>query len=296
MLVDNEINPEKYTKDELAKNKKSADAAYAYAHKYTDGAYVDKALKIPDQGFAKKTDAEKWLSRYFELSGEEKQDYIDQINKDNAVRELDLITKAVCEYKCVLPEDELFKCIVHCDIKRKFYSWFYCVEELLTSPWVYVCNELEFNAHMEELSGCPVALKEWQEGLKAQNNSESDIVYHEGKGYEVGAIYEFSDDGLLWDVGILTGNNSDDEYPSFESDGLQYVFCRKSKREIGGITEQSIELINGNGYCFDYNNNGPLMKLGCHGVYKKKTNQFIISDGVIASEYCTNIQPLTPAK
>ena len=239
-LVDNELNPDKYTKNQLIADK-------------------DQSCPILSRFYHKSYTYSGVISSFFQSPSENKQDYIDQINKDNSVRELDLITKAVCEYKC---------------------------------NWQGGFDVDDFNNHIKELSGCPVALKEWQDGLEAHRNPVSNIVYHEGKGYEVGAIYEFSDSGSVWSVDILTGKSSDGLYP-FLADGNEYAICRKSKNKIGTIKEQPAELIDGKAYCFDYNAHSPLMKFACHGVYKKERNRFITSDGFVVSAYCSNIKPLT---
>ena len=71
MLVDHQLNPAKYTKEQLDKN---AEDAYAFYAAYTVTAYVYAAAR---------TAAAYWLGRYFEFTGENKQDYIDAINKEN---------------------------------------------------------------------------------------------------------------------------------------------------------------------------------------------------------------------
>ncbi len=67
MVIDHQLNPEKYTKEQLKDNAAAADAYAAYAA-YADGLTSDAA-------------AEQWVNRYFEQTGENKQDYIDHINK-----------------------------------------------------------------------------------------------------------------------------------------------------------------------------------------------------------------------
>lgn len=269
ILFDNELNPYKYTKKDLAENKKSATAAGA--------AYVAYGYGTAS-----------WLNNYFESTGENKQDYIDKINKDNSVRELDLITKAVCEFKCELPEDTNFNYIAVCGIKCRF-SWGNRTEELFNSSWEYVCNESEFNDHIKELSGCPLALKKWQDGLEAQKKPVSNIVYHEGKGYEVGAIYEFSNNDDKYMLGVLTGRSCDDLYP-FLAGNIKYALCRKSKNKIGTIKEQSIELIDGECYQFDCESGR------VNGVYSFSCNRFVCLQGGFQANICTNIKSLTLAK
>ncbi len=67
MVIDHQINPEKYTQEQLEENYNAADAAYVAA------AYVAAATVCSNY----------WLNKYFKETCENKQDYIDAINKDN---------------------------------------------------------------------------------------------------------------------------------------------------------------------------------------------------------------------
>ena len=69
-VIDHQLNPDKYTTEQLEQNADSAAAAAAAYAAHT--AYTAAAA-----------DTTHWLNRYFRLSGENKQDYIDAINKDN---------------------------------------------------------------------------------------------------------------------------------------------------------------------------------------------------------------------
>tara|TARA_R110000823_G_scaffold80774_2_gene183739 strand:- start:138 stop:779 length:642 start_codon:yes stop_codon:yes gene_type:complete len=64
------MDKESFTKDELKKNKESADAAAAYAAAYAAD-YVDYAADYVDYG----------IDMYFKKTGENKQDYIDEIKR-----------------------------------------------------------------------------------------------------------------------------------------------------------------------------------------------------------------------
>ena len=70
MVIDHQLNLGKYTQEQLEQNADSAAADAAAYAAYT--AYTAAAA-----------DTTHWLNRYFRLSGENKQDYIDAINKDN---------------------------------------------------------------------------------------------------------------------------------------------------------------------------------------------------------------------
>ena len=78
MVIDNQINPDKYTLDELKANAEAADA-----NANTDTAYVEAyaACAACADTYAAAADADYWLNEYFNYSGENKQDYIDAINK-----------------------------------------------------------------------------------------------------------------------------------------------------------------------------------------------------------------------
>jgi len=82
IVIDNQLNPDKYTKEQLKEN---ADAAYAYADAFAD-AYAYAAANYANAAYAYAdafADVDYWLGRYFRYTGENKQDYIDAINKDN---------------------------------------------------------------------------------------------------------------------------------------------------------------------------------------------------------------------
>ena len=65
MGIDNQLNPDKYTQKQLDKNENAAAAAYTAA---AASASAD-------------VDADYWFDRYFKITGENKQGYIDEINK-----------------------------------------------------------------------------------------------------------------------------------------------------------------------------------------------------------------------
>ena len=64
-VIDHQLNPDKYTKEQLKQNSEAAAYAATYA---ANAAYAAHAAY--------------WLKRYFKHTGENKQDYIDAINKD----------------------------------------------------------------------------------------------------------------------------------------------------------------------------------------------------------------------
>ena len=82
MVIDHHLNPGKYTRAQLQDN--------ADADKYTQE-QLDKNTYIAAYTAANAAavaadaaaDAVYWLNKYFNITGENKQDYIDAINKDN---------------------------------------------------------------------------------------------------------------------------------------------------------------------------------------------------------------------
>ena len=83
MVIDHQLNPDKYTKGQLEANRDNA-AAYADAADDTDAAaYAYSAATAACATYYADYYTGYWLDRYFEYTGENKQDYIDAINKDN---------------------------------------------------------------------------------------------------------------------------------------------------------------------------------------------------------------------
>ena len=87
MVIDHNLNPGKYTQEQLKQN---ADAAYdAYDYAYDAVAFAAKFAYFAahdayaNAAYAAYANVDYWLDRYFKITGENKQDYIDAINKDN---------------------------------------------------------------------------------------------------------------------------------------------------------------------------------------------------------------------
>jgi len=71
-VIDHQLNPGKYTQEELEENSNDA-----YEYSEDAAAYAD-ADAAAHAAYAA-ADAAYWLNEYFRLSGENKQDYIDSI-------------------------------------------------------------------------------------------------------------------------------------------------------------------------------------------------------------------------
>tara|TARA_R110002050_G_scaffold44235_1_gene105438 strand:- start:228 stop:509 length:282 start_codon:yes stop_codon:yes gene_type:complete len=92
MVIDNQLNPDKYTEEQLDENAADAYVAYyaadaaAAAYACTSAAYAHATAYASDDTDAATYAAatvDYWLRRYFKQTGENKRDYIDAINKDN---------------------------------------------------------------------------------------------------------------------------------------------------------------------------------------------------------------------
>ena len=81
MVIDHQMNPEKYTQEQLEDNAYAARAAYDAA--YTAAAAARAADADYVSAYVAAARAAYWLNEYFKKTGENKQDYIDAINKDN---------------------------------------------------------------------------------------------------------------------------------------------------------------------------------------------------------------------
>jgi len=109
-------------------------------------------------------------------------------------------------------------------------------------------------------------------------------INHEGKIYQVGAVYEFSDDGKTWYVDTLSGTQSKSNYPY---SGFKLI--RTCEVKAGTITEAPVKLIDGECYQFtdryDEEHKGFFLaendRLYCH------------TGGVVDPSKCTNIKLLT---
>lgn len=77
--------------------------------------------------------------------------------------------------------------------------------------------------------------------------SELKTVEHEGKAYQIGAVYEFSDDCSNWTVDVLTGFTLGATYP-ISSIRASWVHIRECQLPIGTITDAPLKLEDGEWY------------------------------------------------
>ena len=86
MVIDYQMNPGKYSKGQLKQNASEAAAIYAATGK--DARYVYHACVVTlinaDAAYVPTLiykDVNYWIDQYFEVTKENKQDYIDEINR-----------------------------------------------------------------------------------------------------------------------------------------------------------------------------------------------------------------------
>jgi len=107
------------------------------------------------------------------------------------------------------------------------------------------------------------------------------------KVYQVGAMYEFSDDGKTWHIDILEAIYQGSAYP-YKARSRVYDSIRVCKANSGTIEEAPVELIDGECYQFtdryDDEHKGFFLaendRLYCH------------TGGVVDPSKCTNIKRL----
>jgi len=112
-------------------------------------------------------------------------------------------------------------------------------------------------------------------------------IEHEGRIYQVGAVYEFSDDGKHWYVEVLEDIYQGSAYPYKARSGV-YDFIRVCKASLGTITEAPVKLIDGECYQFTdrYDDEHK-------GFFLAETDRLYCTTGaIIDPSRCTNIKRL----
>ncbi len=161
--------------------------------------------------------------------------------------------------------------------------------------WVNVCSRNEFNALVAELASnfgkCDISYqKHCSNEVTRLEGDKMKTVTHEGKVYQIGAVYEFSDDGADWRADVLlnvcnTLNNK------WEVESEYFDCIRECQAAIGTITEAAVELVDGECYQFDGYTFGT-----CKGVYDKEKGCFWVKGVSVQVKHRTNIKPLTVEK
>ena len=115
-------------------------------------------------------------------------------------------------------------------------------------------------------------------------------IEHKGKTYQVGAVYEFSDDGEEWCIDRLENINQYVTYPYETCPGDGYNFIRACEFSLGTIEEAPIELIDGE--CYQYTDR---LVNERKGFFSARRGVFFRTEGCDAPSECTNIKLLVVA-
>ena len=114
-------------------------------------------------------------------------------------------------------------------------------------------------------------------------------IKHEGKTYQVGAAYEFSDDGEEWCVGTLEDTYQGSAYP-YKTRSGGYRLIRVYETSLGTITDAPVKLKNGE--CYRYTD---LYGNERKGFFSARRGMFFRTEGCDAPSECTNIKLLVVA-
>jgi hypothetical protein len=118
--------------------------------------------------------------------------------------------------------------------------------------------------------------------------SEIKTVTHDGKVYQLGKHYLFSDDGSNWTISSLKSISYASDFP-FRSGFSWRLIKEFESSDVGTITPAPIELVDGAAYMFDFQGR----KVDRIGIYHKEVNHFIFPIGHTHVTNCTNIRPMT---
>jgi hypothetical protein len=117
--------------------------------------------------------------------------------------------------------------------------------------------------------------------------SEIKTVTYEGKVYQIGGVYEFSDEGKDWAVDELLSVGDSSIFP-FNARQYEWELIRKVNCTIGTITPAPVKLDNGAAYMFDYRARKDVI-----GLYSVCTETISSIVDVFRSKDCTNIRLMT---
>jgi hypothetical protein len=114
-------------------------------------------------------------------------------------------------------------------------------------------------------------------------------INHEGKVYQVGAMYEFSDDGYHWYTDILEDIHQNMTCPYRIRSSVGFRLIRVCEVKVGTITEAPLKLKNGE--CYQYEDRfGNKHK----GFFLAEPGRLYCTTGAIVDpSRCTNIKHLT---
>ena len=308
------------TQEALNDNRTAADADAAYAAAYAaadaaadadadaDAAYA--AAYAAADAAADADSSERWIKKYFELTGENKQDYIDALT----VKTKKAVLDAVIEFKGYFPSTLV-------DYDGWSYGWFQdATADSFNFQGATVCSFGEFNAYVDLLAS--------NMGKSAQSYEEYKAIYNYAIGARTGGAgcagykseptvftQEMADNGVLPSVGMECefdyNEDFDCKFDFSEGDSL-VCMCHSTDvngvpigvyRHMSGVTisleirlikpiTPPITLIGGKAYQFDIRGKYGKAK-GIQGIYSEKLRVFQSSSNGFHEETVENIQPLT---
>jgi hypothetical protein len=119
--------------------------------------------------------------------------------------------------------------------------------------------------------------------------SDFKIVTHDGKVYQIGSVYEFSDYGKDWALDELL-SVGEGGINAFEARQYEWKLIREVNYSMGTITPAPTELIDGAAYMFNPHNTKLLDVIG---LYEKNNNQFYFNGKHVVLAHCSNIRLMT---
>lgn len=163
----------------------------------------------------------------------------------DAVNDLRGEFESLSNYQSV--SDNAIKMILFNSFKNKYYgaSLF-----LGSEGWSKVCTIEEFNQCIAEMS----------EGLFVPDcRKQPEIQYDkDGNGWEVGSVYEFSDDRIEWLSGTFSGYSPNNKRKYVDDTKSHWEYIRECQSPIGKVHIKPVELIDGAAYQFESCSSGKL--------------------------------------
>jgi len=112
-------------------------------------------------------------------------------------------------------------------------------------------------------------------------------IKDKGNVYQLGAVYEFSDDGKMWCLGVLEAIQPKSNYPYRTYSGHGFKLIRACEVKVGTIEEAPVELIDGE--CYQFLN--PL-NIWSKGFFIAEYGMFSAKGGHVFASECSNIKLL----
>lgn len=136
---------------------------------------------------------------------------------------------------------------------------------------VNVTDEFVSNAGCDYRTSFTDCTGDFFENKEIRQESKMKTVTHEGKVYQIGGLYEFSDGCGVWFTGVLVSIDGDSDFPYRSDNRSSYLKIRKIQNPIiGTIEDKLIELESGAPYQFRFG-------IGEYiGIYSKKDKGFAV--------------------